>query len=240
MWDIEQTPDAALSPLIAAAILEAQQWLQGQQLQYGLKAATDRGLSWVLGTRESARHFLVKTDTSRIYDDMGNPSLTKSILLLARTTQRWKSSMEAESLPSPETSRHPLLWFPIIPWIAHLSVDRESLVLFCPEHRINGSLFSPAWTLTIPISITIWKILHRDYLRSTGQVLSGKTQEKWLPTRMALGDGVFIPALGFDVEWGSIVNTPVRINPLIEEFKKSNTGNPLFMDEAPQKVFAHG
>lgn len=234
MWDIERTPDSALPAYIGAATLESQQWLRHQQIEYGLSAASDRGRSWVIGPRVSARNFMVNERSLRRVDAYGNTIQEKSLLILAKTQTRWNSILEPEDVPSNETSLHPLIWFPVIPWVAHLSQDRESLVLFSPEHRVNNFLFSPAWTLTIPISLTIWKILNEDYMRYTGQS-SSKNADHWLPTRFGLGDGSFIPVLGFDIEWGKPVTTPVHINPLIAEFKALKSENFDFIDPAYSK-----
>lgn len=207
MWNIERTEDGVLPLYVLSAILDAQQWLQHQQYWGGLLNADNRGVSWTLGSRITGRHFAVAQYPAHAFGGTSQ----EGVLILARPGARWNESREMSDIPSPEVAKHPLTWFASIPWTAHLSRNRDHLVLFCAEQNHGGVRF-PAWTLTLPISLSVWNLLYADSLR----------QREDLPmvSRFALGDGVFVPVLGFDVMWGSIVSTPVRIDPLIEELRQ--------------------
>lgn len=207
MWNIEKTEGEVLPLYVLSAVLDAQQWLRYQQSSWGLLEADNRGASWVLGARIAGRHFAVAQYPSSVFGESSH----ESVLILAQPGKRWNESREVSDIPSPDVAKHPLAWFASIPWIAHLSKGRDHLVLFCAEQKVGETRF-PAWTLTLPVSLTVWNLLYADSLRQRD---GGQSQV----SRFALGDGVFVPALGFDVAWGSIVNTPVRIDPLIEELR---------------------
>lgn len=211
MWDIENADPQYLPYYVAAAILDAQQWLLYQQYAEGLSHSDNRGASWVISPRLAGKHFGVARFPGRGKDDL---------LILAKPDERWAESRTAESIPSGSISKHPLAWFAAIPWQAHLSRNRDYLVLLCPEQHLGGKT-SPAWTLTIPVALRVWKWLYADMQKASSSTIR--------PSRFALGDGVFVPVLGFDVEWGSLVSVPVRIDPLMLEFrKKRKLVEPVF------------
>ncbi|MHB8354596.1 MAG: hypothetical protein ACYDCF_09220 [Burkholderiales bacterium] len=227
MWDTEKSDDSTLPLYVAAAILEGQQWLQDQQYREGLTHADNHGWSWTLSARLAGRYFAVAHYPSQIFGAEAQDSL----LILAYTAKRWNESREMMDIPSPEIVKNRLLWFATIPWRAHLSKYRDHLVLLCPEQPIPNGKSLPPWTLTLPVSLTAWLLMYADYRRcQDGTEASGKRQS----SRFALGDGRFVPALGFDVEWGSLVDIPVRIDPLIREMKRlANTEiEPSFVKEA--------
>lgn len=236
MWDTEKSDDAALPLYMAAAVLDAQQWLMQQQTREGLLHADNRGLSWVLSARLAGRHFSIAQYPSATFGSAAQDSL----LVLAKPAKRWAESREMSDIPSTETARHPLLWFATIPWRAHLSKNRDHLVLICPEQPMAWKTF-PAWTLTLPVSLTVWRLLYADYQRCqrSEREASGATSPfstsppQRQVSRFALGDGRFVPALGFDVEWGSLVDIPVRIDPLIAEMKQLSSKEklPVFAEE---------
>jgi hypothetical protein len=216
MWDIERSDDDTLPLYIAAAIIDAQQWLRQQQNRNGLVDADNRGISWTLSARLAGRHFGIAQYPSSSFGSASQDAL----LIMARPEKRWDETKEISDIPSEKTASHPLSWFATIPWRAHLSKNRDHLVLLCPEQRMAWKTF-PAWTLTLPVSLSVWKILYADCLRCQNGAAPDQV------SRFALGDGRFVPILGFDVEWGSLVDVPVRIDPLIAEMKKLfSAGNP--------------
>ncbi len=207
MWNIERVEDQALPFYVFSAILDAQQWLRRQQSIFGLTHFDDRNASWTLSSRMAGRYFAVAQYPSRAFGESSH----ESILILARPEERWEESREVLDIPSPQTAKHPLTWFASIPWTAHLSKKRDCLVLLCAEQRLKD-LRSPPWSLTLPVSLSVWKVLYADYLRQRKGNLSQSS-------RFAVGDGLFVPVLGFDVAWGPVVSTPVRIDPLVEMMK---------------------
>jgi len=233
MWNIERADDETLSLYVASAVLDAQQWLRRQQAREGLNHADNRGLSWTLSARLAGRHFGVAQYPSSAFGSMAQDSL----LILARTPKRWAESHEVSGIPSMETARHPLLWFAAIPWQAHLSRNRDHLVLLCPEQKMSWKTL-PAWALTLPISLPVWRLLYADYQRFRVGDSGFDRDEPRQVSRFALGDGHFVPALGFDVEWGSLVDIPVRIDPLIEEMKKIAISEkvPAFSEEQHAQI----
>ncbi|MHB1631158.1 MAG: hypothetical protein ACYCQL_02900 [Acidithiobacillus sp.] len=224
MWDTEKADNATLPLYIAAAVMDAQQWLQQQQNREGLVEADNRGLSWTLSARLAGRHFGVAQYPSATFGSAAQDAL----LVMAKPAKRWEESKEMSDIPSAEIARHPLLWFATIPWRAHLSKHRDHLVLLCPEQHMAWKTF-PAWTLTLPVSLAVWRLLYADYMRCQKVEAEARTQV----SRFVLGDGRFVPVLGFDVEWGSLVDIPVRIDPLIAEMKKLfRTGRaPVFAED---------
>ncbi len=222
MWNIEKIDDSALPFYVFSAILDAHQWLRHQQTRFGLSNFDNRGAAWTLSSHMAGRYFAVARYPSSAFGESSHDS----ILVLAQPEKRWNESREASGTPSPEVAKHPLAWFACIPWTAHLSKDRDALVLVCPEQKVRD-LRSPSWSLTLPVSLAVWRVLHADYLRQKKGNLSQAS-------RFALGDGVFVPALGFDVEWGPIVHVPARIDPLVVSLQKSSASErePKFLEIA--------